>query len=191
MAPGKKGASRLGAHLVFIDESGFFLIPTVRKTWAPVGQTPVIRHRFRNQRISAISALSVSPTRFRMGLYWMLSLDTIRREQVCRFLGQLLRHLRGHVVALLDNSNTHRGTPVRELLARNRRLRIEYLPPYAPELNPDEGVWGSVKGKLANGSPDQVQELRATLRSELKRLARNQDRLRGCIRQSDLPSFLP
>jgi transposase len=181
----------VGAYLVFIDESGFFLIPTVRKTWAPVGRTPVIRHRFRNHRISAISALSVSPKRLRMGLYWMLSLQTIRREQVCRFLEQLLRHLRGPVVAFLDNSNTHRGKPIGELLTRNRRLRIEYLPPYAPELNPDEGVWSSVKGKLANGSPDQLRELRLTLRRELTKLARSQDRLRGCIWQSDLPPFLP
>jgi len=43
MAPGKKNASRLGAHLVFVDESGFLLIPSVRRTWAPTGKTPLLR----------------------------------------------------------------------------------------------------------------------------------------------------
>lgn len=181
----------MGAHLVFIDESGFLLTPSVRKTWAPVGCTPVIRHRFRNDRISAISALSVSPRRLRMGLYWMLSLDNIRREHVCRFLRDLLRHLRGHVVALLDNSGTHRGKPVQDLLLRNPRLRLEYFPAYAPELNPDEGVWSTLKAKLANGSPDDIRELHAHLGGEFTKLARSQPRLRGCVQQSDLPSFLP
>jgi len=55
LAPGKKNAARLAAHLVFVDESGFLLIPSVRKTWSPVGQTPVVRHRYGHDRISAIS----------------------------------------------------------------------------------------------------------------------------------------
>src|SRR4030066_72860 len=64
-APGKKNARRLGAHLVFVDESGFLLIPSVHKTWAPRGQTPIIRHRYQRDKISVISGLSVSPVRQR------------------------------------------------------------------------------------------------------------------------------
>src|SRR3989304_3137100 len=70
VAPGKKNARRLGAHLVFVDESGILLIPSVHKTWAPRGQTPIIRHRYQRDKISVISGISVSPVRQRLGLYW-------------------------------------------------------------------------------------------------------------------------
>jgi len=63
MATGKKNSTRLGAHLIFVDESGFLLTPIVRKTWAPVGQTPIIRHRYRNDRISVIAGITASPVR--------------------------------------------------------------------------------------------------------------------------------
>ena len=70
MAPGKKNAEDLGAHIVFIDESGFLLIPSVRKTLSPRGCTPILRHRQRRDRLSVISGLSVSPKRVRTGLYF-------------------------------------------------------------------------------------------------------------------------
>ena len=66
--PGQKHAARRGAHLAFPDESGFLLIPNVRKTWAPVGHTPQLRHSYRHDRVSVISALTVAPQRRRFGL---------------------------------------------------------------------------------------------------------------------------
>lgn len=86
MAAGKKNAARLGAHIVFVDESGFLLIPTVLKTWAPRGQTPVHRHRYRRERVSVISGISVSPKRQRLGLYYWLWLNNIGHAEVCVFL---------------------------------------------------------------------------------------------------------
>jgi len=65
LARGKKNAARLAAYIIFIDESGFLLIPSVRKTWSPVGQPPLLRHRYRHDRISAISGIAVSRKRFR------------------------------------------------------------------------------------------------------------------------------
>lgn len=70
LAAGKKNATRLGAHLVFVDESGFMMIPSVRRTWAPIGQTPIVRHYYRRERISVIGGLSLSPARRRLGLLW-------------------------------------------------------------------------------------------------------------------------
>jgi transposase len=186
----KKNSSRLGAHLIFIDESGFLLTPSVRRTWAPVGQTPVVRHRFSNDRISVISGLSVSPTWRHLGLYGMFFRDNIGQQEVAVFLHEVLQHLRGHLIALLDNSNTHRGGEVAELCQRFMRLHLEYFPAYAPELNPDEGIWGLLKGKLANGRPDDLEELECHLGQEFRRLARSQSKLRGCVLQSELPIFL-
>jgi DDE superfamily endonuclease len=77
MAAGKKNATRLGAHIVFVDESGFMMIPAVRRTWAPIGQTPIHRHYYRRDRISVIGGLSVSPNRRRLGLYFRMHAKNI------------------------------------------------------------------------------------------------------------------
>jgi transposase len=190
LAPGKKNAARLAAHLVFVDESGFLLIPSVRKTWSPVGQTPILHHRYAHDRISAISGISVSPKRFHCTLYCQLYEDNIQNEEVAMFLRHLLRQINGHLIVLLDNGQAHRGDSVQDLLARTTRLHLEPFPPYAPELNPDEGVWNHLKSTLANGRPDSKEELMDVLSAEICGLATSQRLLRGCIQQSDLPPFL-
>jgi transposase len=191
LAPCKKNAARLAAHLVFIDESGFLLIPSVRKTWSPVGQTPIFHHRYRHDRISAISGIAVSPKRFHCTLYCQLYQDNIQGEEVAVFLRHLLKQIHGHLIVLLDNGTIHRGDPVQELLTRTSRLHLEAFPPHAPELNPDEGVWNHLKRTLANGRPDSQDELMDVLADEICRLAASQSLLRGCIEQSELPPFFP
>jgi transposase len=191
LASCKKNAARLAAHLVFIDESGFLLIPSVRKTWSPVGQTPLLVHRYRHDRISAISGIAVSPKRFRCTLYCQLYQDNLQGEEVAVFLRHLLHQIRGHLLVLLDNGTIHRGDPVQELLTRTSRLHLEPFPSHAPELNPDEGVWNHLKRTLANGRPDSQGELMDVLSDEICRLANSQPLLRGCIQQSELPPFLP
>ncbi len=191
LASCKKNAARLAAHLVFIDESGFLLIPSVRKTWGPRGQTPIFHHRYRNDRISAISGIAVSPKRFHCTLYCQLYEDNIQGEEVAVFLRHLLRQIPGHLIVLLDNGTTHRSNAVEELLSRTSRLHLEPFPPYAPELNPDEGVWNHLKKTLANGRPDTQAELMDVLSDEIRKLATSQRLLSGCIKQSNLPSFLP
>ena len=167
------------------------LIPPVRKTWAPRGRTPVIHHRYRHDRISVISALSVSPKRRWLGLYSRFHQKNILGNDVADFLRHLLRHLRGHVIVIWDNARIHRCQPVRDLCGRYKRLHLEALPPYAPELNPVEAAWGYTKGTLANGRPDDKSELLQDLVETVNGLTRSQRRLRGLVRKSDLPPFLP
>jgi transposase len=190
VAAHQKKASRLGAHLAFVDESGFLLIPSVCKTWAPRGQTPLLYHRQRRDRISVISGVSVSPRRRRLGLYYSLHAKNIQHPEVCAFLRHLLRHLRGPVVLVWDNGSIHKGDAIRALCRVFPRLHLYRFPSYAPELNPDEGVWKLAKQRLANGRPDTQRELWRHLRWSLDRIRRSPQRLRGCIRQSDLPLFL-
>src|SRR5262249_29380192 len=100
-APRKKARDE-HAHLVLIDESGFFLNPTGRRTWAPKGRTPVLtgfgRHR---DKVSTIAAISVAPRRRRLGLYWRTDpRHYIDAAAVVGFLGELLRHLRGKVLVV-------------------------------------------------------------------------------------------
>jgi transposase len=190
VAESKKNAARLDARLVFVDESGFLLIPTLRKTWAPRGHTPIVRHRYRRDRISVISGLSVSPKRQRIGLYFQCHPHNIRHDEVCSFLEHLLRHLPGHVIVLWDNASIHKGDRIREICRRFPRLHLEALPSYTPQLNPDEEVWAYAKAKLANGRPDDLDELLGQIRRALQGLRRSQRSLRWCVLNSDLPPFL-
>ena len=150
-----------------------------------------MHHRYGHDRISAISGIAVSPRRFHCSLYCHLYEDNIQGEEVAVFLRHLLRQIRGQLSVLLDNGTIHRGDPVQDLLARTRRLHLVPFPAYAPELNPDEGVWNHLKSLLANGRPDTQAELMDVLADEICRLAAAPDLLRGCIQHSELPPLLP
>ncbi len=110
-----------------------------------------MRHLYSHDRISAISGIAVSPVRFHCSLYCQLWEEVIQGEEVAFFLRHLLQQIRGHLFVLLDNSRIHRGDPVKQFLARTHRLHLVSFPAYAPELNPDEGVWNHLKQRLANG----------------------------------------
>ena len=132
----------------------------------------------------------MSPKRHKLGLYYLLYFDNIGQAEVCRFLRELLRHLRGPVMVLLDNSSTHHGEPLHHLRRRHPRLHLEHFPAYAPELNPDEGVWSLAKRELANSCPHNVDELMEDGLRSSNAIRTSPEKLRGCIVQSELPSLL-
>ena len=121
--------------------------------------------------------------------YFRCHRHNIRHADVCDFLRHLLRHLRGHVIAVLDNASIHKGEPIRELCSRYPRLHLEFLPPYTPELNPDEAVWANAKARLANGRPDDLDALYRRLYATLRALKQSPRRLRRCVHQSELSLF--
>jgi transposase len=186
----QKKVRRLKAHLAFLDESGFLLIPNVRRTWAPRGQTPILWHRYRHDRISAISAVTVSFRRQHIGLYFHLHRENISQVEVVLFLLYLLRQIRGPIVLLWDGGGIHTGELTRAFLDRHPRLHVETFPAYAPELNPDERVWGHCKAALANGRPDNLDELMATLERLSNKARQRPPLLRSFVTGSDLPPFL-
>lgn len=166
------------------------LTPTVRRTWAPVGQTPIIRHRYNHARISVIGGLTISPQRKRLGFYFRPHAKNISIDEVEDFLWHLLKHLRGHVFVIWDGASIHSPKALKDFCTRYPRLHLEKLPAYAPELNPIEAVWHAAKLPLANGRPDNIQELGSALVASLRTARESQRVLRGCITQSDLPPFL-
>jgi putative transposase len=174
--------------LGFLDESGFLLVPTIARTWAPRGRTPILTTAGSWTKVSAISALTVSPRYRRLGLYCRFHPNkNIRAPQIVQFLKHLLRHIHGHIVLLWDRGLPHRATIVADFLRRNRRLHVHLLPPYAPELNPDELVWNHLKRSLANSIPKDTKDLHGKLCKPVRRLRRSQRLLRSCINASELP----
>jgi transposase len=184
-------ARRRKAHLVFLDESGFMLTPTVRRTLAPRGQTPILRSWDRHDRISAISAVTVSPKRRRVGLYFRLLPDDANAhgEDTVDFLRQLRRHIPGPMTLLWDRGQIHdRSKVVRAYLAGHPEVVTEKLPSYAPETNPDEMVWQHTKhGRLANFAPEDTAELRAVLVEEFGRIHGKPELLSAFIRHAGVP----
>lgn len=192
MAAHPKKAREQKARLVFIDESGFFLNPLVRRTWAPRGQTPLLRRFGRHRdKVSTIAALSVSPQLRHLGLHWRTDpKNYVDAAAVVRFLADLLTFLPGKVIVVWDNGSNHRGELLREFLTKGagRRLHLECLPPYAPELNPVEWVWAHVKhGRLANFVPHHVRHLERVVQGHLLAVGKAPGLLKALWRGSELP----
>ncbi len=170
-----------------MDESGFLLIPNVRSTWAPKGQTPWVYHLYKHDRISVISALAVSPKRRRLALYLHCRTRNLTGLDVRAFLTHLLKQLRGPVGLLWDQGTIHRRKEVRHFLRRHPHLHVHYFPAYAPELNQAEYVWNHADRALANGAPEDLPDLHKSLRCAVRRIRGSQTLLWSCIYASDLP----
>ena len=172
-----------------IDESGFLMSPLVRRTLAPRGHTPILKTKAHREKVSIVAALSISPRRHRLGLYWRtFPRSFVNAERSAEFLRSLLRHLQAEVIVVWDGGPMHKGAPIAEVLADFPRLSLERLPPYAPELNPVEYLWNHLKyGKLANFAPDDVFQLNEVLREHLARACKSPHRLGGFLRASRLP----
>ena len=128
--------------LVFVDESGFYLLPAKVRTYAPRGQRPTLRVFETRDHLSVMSA--VMPQGWLFTLVRDVALSGL--ESV-RFLKHLLSQLEHKLLVIWDGSPIHRGADVKAFLTEGtaKRIHLERLPGYAPELNPDEGVWHQLK----------------------------------------------
>jgi len=181
---------RRDATLIFLDEAGFMLTPTVRRTLAPRGQTPVLPAWRRHDRLSAISCVTLGVNADHPELYFELMPEgvNVTAEDIVAFLSELRRELPGPLTVIWDRHNIHsRSRRVQEWLARQEGVVLEDLPGYAPALNPDEMVWAWLKyGRLANLTPKEVRELRDHLLTELEWAAFDRELLAGFFNHAHL-----
>jgi transposase len=174
---------------VFLDESGFLLAPLVRRSWAPCGQTPVLRQRGRHhKKVSAIAALCVSPLRDQVKLYFRLYTDrNIKSPQVIAFLRALDEELESSWCLLWDRLNAHTAKITKSYVDTRDGLHPFFFPSYAPELNPVEYLWSYSKtNPLANLAVYEVTELAAAARTCSRSIQRKPELLRSFIRHSPL-----
>jgi transposase len=182
-------AARLSATIVFIDESGMLMAPLVRRSWSLRGHTPVLRQRGQHyQKVSAIAALCIPPTRDRLALYFRLhAAANVNTERALDFLQHLQRQLTTPIVLVWDSFQAHKGELIKQCVLPGS-AHLEYLPPYAPELNPVEYLWSWLKtNPLANDPIVDLNILAYRTRSAARSVQRRQDLLQGFIRHTGLP----
>lgn len=154
--------------MVFVDEAGFYLLPAVVRTYAPSGQTPILKTPCRYGHLSVISAITPDGR-----LFTSTQTKAFDGTSIVRFLKHLLNHIDGKLLLIWDGLPAHRSRPVKAFLTAGaaKRLHLERLPAYAPDLNPDEGVWNYLKHvELANVCCHKLDDLQLQLRKAIVRL---------------------
>jgi transposase len=173
--------------IVFVDESGFSLLPTVRRTWAPIGQTPIIRHRFNWKRLHAVGAIACEPNGSDPRLHLQVQATPVNSDSTIAFLESLRQHFRRPILLIWDGLPAHRSRKATDYIADQTWLTVERLPPYAPELNPVEYLWSAVKTKdLANITLDTIAELEGRVERAYNRLEPETELLGGFLKASSL-----
>lgn len=162
------------------------LQPNVRRTWAPVGQTPIQCCSASHGRVSVVSALTVSPLRHRLGLYFHLQRKNLRWPELVRFFMVIRRAVGRRIIFILDRSSPHRSA-VGRIIGKVKGIEVEWLPAYAPDLNPVEQVWNHTKDSdLANYIPEDIEQLNNAVRYSLKKKRTNQNLLRSFFKVAQL-----
>jgi transposase len=184
MASHQKGAQLQQQTILFIDESGFYPLPSVVRTYAPVGQTPILHEWYTRDPLSAISAISPEGK-----LYFHAQDHSMTSADVVAFLEHLLREVPGRMIIIWDGAPIHRSQLIKAFLANGaaQRMHLERLPAYAPELNPGEGLWEQLKGvELRNLCCFSIPHLRHELRDAVKRVRRKPRVVQGSFRGAKL-----
>jgi transposase len=170
--------------VIWVDEAGFYLLPAVMRTYAPRGQTPILRAPLSYDHVSSISAITPE------GRLLMQTQDhAYTSTEVVRFLRHLLRHIAGKLLIIWDGAPIHRSQPIKAFLAAGgaQRIHLERLPGYAPELNADEGIWQYLKRvELKNVVCHDLDDLRYALRLATARLRHKRQVIQSCIRHAGL-----
>lgn len=177
LAGTQKNATAQGLPIVWVDESGFYLLPAKVRTYAPRGHTPILRVPLTRNHVSAMSALTAEGR-----VVVRMQRSAYRSLAVVRFLKHLLQHLPGKLLVIWDGAPIHRSKMIKQFLSDGAtdRLQLERLPSYAPDLNPVELLWRYLKHvALRNVCCATLEELQYELRLALARVRHKREVLRS------------
>jgi transposase len=184
----KEAATQAG-RIVMIDETGMLMRPLVRKSLAPRGKPLVMRYQSKHrQKVSVQGALVLSPDAQAQAFRSRMHVDSyVDAQKTAEFLRGLLREWEEPLTVIWDRGNMHKGPHVRAVLQEYPRLKLEQFPPYCPDLNPVEGLWGWMKySQLANYCPRDLRHLESDVARTLARTAENQTLLQSFTRGAGL-----
>ena len=177
----EKKAEEDKATIIWVDEAGFYLLPMAVRTWATRGQTPILRVKLRRDHLWAISGITLDGR-----LCMQVRAASSDAAAVVGFLRVLLRKISGKMVVIWDGSPIHRGHEITDFLKRGaaKCLHLEQLRGYAPDLNPDEGIWNYLKRvELGNVCCSDLDQLHRKLIQAKERLRHKKEIIKSCSRQ--------
>jgi transposase len=180
----QRQARREGRVLIFEDESGFYLLPGVIKTYAPKGETPVIRQKVTRDHLSVMGGMTPLGK-----VYTLARQESLNGLHTIEFLEHLLRAAGERLLVIWDGSPIHRRVAVKEFVAgTDGRIWLEALPPYAPDLNPwDEGGWHHLKYvEMGNVVCHDLEELHEQFHLAVARLRRRPHLVQSFFAQAGL-----
>lgn len=150
----RKRAKRLGASIFFSDEAGFQSDPVLGRTYGLKGQTPVVRTSGQRQSLNVISAVNAR------GEFWAVTYTgKLNAESFVPFLQNFMATQTQKVFLVVDGHPAHKANAVKRYIQSLKgRLEIHFLPPYAPDLNPDEFVWSHMKNNGVSKKPLRTNE---------------------------------
>jgi transposase len=163
----RQRAKRLGAMIFFLDEAGFQSDPPLGRTYGLKGHTPVVRTSGQRQSINVISAVNAR------GAFWAVTYPgKLDAETFVVFLRNFMRGRKQKVFLVVDGHPAHKANRVKDLIQELKgRLELHFLPPYAPDLNPDEFVWGYMKSNGVSKKPlKQNESMRRRVEEDLTRI---------------------
>jgi transposase len=161
----RKRAKRAGATIFFLDEAGFQSDPPLGRTYGLKGKTPVVTTSGQRQSINVISAVNAR------GEFWAATYTgKLDAEAFVVFLGNFMQGRRSKVFLVVDGHPAHKANAVKDFIKSMKgRLELHFLPPYAPDLNPDEFVWSYMKGNGVSKKPLKKNEsMRARVEEDLQ-----------------------
>lgn len=166
----RKRAKRLGARIFFSDEAGFQSDPVLGRTYGLRGQTPVVRTSGQRQSLNVISAINAR------GEFWAVTYTgKLNAESFVLFLQNFMHSQTGRIFLVVDGHPAHKANAVKSYIRSLKgRLELHFLPPYAPDLNPDEFVWSHMKTNGVSKKPLKTNEsLQSRVDHDLNRLKEN------------------
>jgi transposase len=155
------------------------------RTYAPVGQTPILKVPLTHDHLSVIGGLTMDGR-----MFMQMQDHSYKGPDVVRFLQMLLRKIPGKLLVIWDGASIHRGQVLKDFLAQGgaTRIHLERLPGYAPELNPQEGVWNLLKRReLKNLCAQDLQQLDREVRRAKERLRHRKSTLIQCVAHAGFP----
>lgn len=175
--PGLKArAKRLGAKIFFLDEAGFQSDPPLGRTYGLKGQTPVVKTSGQRQSLNVISAVNAR------GEFWAATYTgKLNAEAFVVFLRNFLQGRAGKVLLVVDGHPAHKAKVVKSYVQSLKgRLELHFLPPYAPDLNPDEFVWSHMKVNGVSKKPlKQNESLQKRIEEDLNAIKGNRELVRS------------
>jgi len=177
----RQRAEAEGAKLMFGDEASMRTDYHAGTTWGPRGKTPVVESTGNRQVVNMISAVSTAGE-----LQFMLIDGPGNSYTFKDFLEKLVHDSKKPIFLVVDNHSSHKSKLVMDYVKSTKgKLELFYIPPYAPQLNPDEQVWKNVKGQAAKKCPFDVREMRGFLRNAFEDLKQTPEVVMGFFRHPD------